>query len=593
MFETLFGFNTKTQQYVDCIGTDFGWMNGGTKLHIKINPDAKWSDGTNITATDVVKSYELAALQNQWSKDFPLRFDNFTVANSTGVIFYMNDDYHFSRRALDWISTNIPIVPWSIYRWINATYADVDTGALDTFLNDWWDPNFNASWKICSGPYAPVYRDAAKTTAVYQRRTDWWGNSTTVQLYSDIPNWNKGEHPTYIGHRTNLDKDAAFRAGQVDWHGGYYEELWKDFDKNAFLDYAASWYNRSAPYEAALASPLNVAFNHEDPFHPELAQPWFRHALSYMINYNPIPAAAASGYTRRGMPNMLDNTSTVQKVYFNETLKNQYWFDYNLTEAYKILKANDCWMTNTTWVKGTPPTWAFGAAYDNRTFGPYSMICPAGWTDVRIFTEYVCNDFQAAGVPVYYEAIDTDATGGWSIWSSRWTNRFYTLGMSVGEPKVLETPEVFFNGWRAFKDWNNNITGWHSAAAFEFNDLYLQLESEADPDRYQYLLDQIQEIFCKEIPEIPCFVNGYWYAFSEYYWKGFTSIDNEYQQLITIWTNNAIPMKTRMVLNLVSTHRAAVSVGGGIPWTGLEIFMILGLVSTIILAGNKVYRKRR
>ncbi|MBY9005720.1 MAG: hypothetical protein KGD63_03090, partial [Candidatus Lokiarchaeota archaeon] len=121
--------------------------------------------------------------------------------------------------------------------------------------------------------------------------------------------------------------------------------------------------------------------------------------------------------------------------------------------------------------------------------------------------------------------------------------------------------------------------------------LYLQLETESDPVRYQYLLDEIQRIFCEEIPEIPCFVNGYWYTYSDWYWEGWTNALNNYQQLITEWTNNHIPMKTRMILNLVSTGRGAP--GGGIPWTGLEIFMILGLVSTIILAGYKIHRKKR
>ncbi|MBN1215854.1 MAG: hypothetical protein JXA99_10495, partial [Candidatus Lokiarchaeota archaeon] len=71
MLETLFGFNSKDQDYVPCIGTDFEWLNGGLELHIKINPNARWSNGYPISAVDVVKSYQLAYLQPKWGVDFP------------------------------------------------------------------------------------------------------------------------------------------------------------------------------------------------------------------------------------------------------------------------------------------------------------------------------------------------------------------------------------------------------------------------------------------------------------------------------------------------------------------------------------------
>ncbi|MBY9005599.1 MAG: hypothetical protein KGD63_02475, partial [Candidatus Lokiarchaeota archaeon] len=94
------------------------------------------------------------------------------------------------------------------------------------------------------------------------------------------------------------------------------------------------------------------------------------------------------------------------------------------------------------------------------------------------------------------------------------------------------------------------------------------------------------------IPEIPCFVNGYWYTYSDYYWEGWTNALNNYQQIITEWTNNHIPMKTRMILNLVSTSRGTRACSCA-PWSGLEIFIILGLVSTITLVGYKIHSKKR
>ena len=582
MFETLFGFNSATQEYVPCIGTEFEWLASGDELHIKLNPNATWSNCRQINATDVYSSYKIAANQSQWKTDFALRFESYNIVNETGFMLNMNPSYPYSKRALTWISSNVPILPWyEVLEPVNATYDIDGSGNLSLWTNDWWSPAHNDDWKVLSGPYAPVYRDAAQQTSIFQKRDDWWGRINT-SLYSDLDNWANGG-PKYVGHRITDNNDAAFRSGNVDLHAGYYDKMQNDFDDSAFLKYANGWFGRDAPYQAALSSPLNVAFNHEYGF--PLNESYFREAMAWMINYDPIPDAAASGYTRKSEATFLDSLSTVHAPYFNDSLADTYRRTYNQTHAAKIL-------TDHNWTGTIGGTWLMPGSVPVPTL---TMICPQGWDDVRTFTEYVSNDFQAFGIPVIYEAIDTDAVGGWKIWTERWTTRNYELGMSVGEPKVIEPPEVFFNAWRGDIDWNNNVTGWNSATAHEFDALYLKLESESDPIKYQYYLDEIQRIFCEEIPEIPCFVNGYWYTYSEYYWEGWTSSDNEYQQLITVWTNNHIPMKHRMILNLVSTGRPPLSSHSDdyIPWTGLEIFMILGLVSTIVLVGYKIYRKKR
>ncbi|MBY9005313.1 MAG: hypothetical protein KGD63_00985 [Candidatus Lokiarchaeota archaeon] len=598
MFETLFGQNTEKHVMVPCIGTDYTWVDGGRNLTININPHAIWSNGDPIDTNDVVKSYDMAQYQEKWDSDFPKRFVAFHEISPTQVIFEVHANATYSKRVIDWISTDIPILPWDgVYEEINATYAS-STGSLATFTNDWWDPSYNTTWKVCSGPYAPVYRDNSQTTSVYQRRDDWWGDSSTFELYPDLPNWRKKYYPLdftlgppkYVGCRMIEDdnaKNAAFRTGSIDLHSGYYADFEEDIQKSGpgdFFRYAKGWYLQEAPYQIALSSPINVAFNHE--YGAPLNESWFREAMAWMINYDPIPDAATQGYTRRSEATFLDSLSSVHKPYFNESLADRYRRSFNYTKAAEILTANNC----TGNIGGT---WTLSASLGGGTIGPFTMICPLTWTDVRIFTEFVCNDFTNFGITVTYEPVDTDVAGGWETWVSRWMDRDYTLGMSSGEPKVIESPEIFFNGWRDDPDWNVNITGWHSLASQEFESLYIQLETENNTVKYQYILDEIQRIFCEEIPEIPCFVNGYWYTYSDWYWNGWTNAINNYQQIITEWTNNQIPMITRMILNLVSAGRGSgCGCGDLIPWSGLEIFIILGFVSTIVLTGYRI-RKRK
>ena len=140
---------------------------------------------------------------------------------------------------------------YEVYINVNATYDKDGSGDLSLFTNDWWSPAHNDDWKVLSGPYSPVYRDAAQQTSLFQKRDDWWGkNGTYMNLYSDLENWVDGG-PKYVGHRkldSNYDKDAAFRSGDVDLHAGYYEEMWRDFNDNAFLKYANGWFGHCLLY---------------------------------------------------------------------------------------------------------------------------------------------------------------------------------------------------------------------------------------------------------------------------------------------------------------------------------------------------------
>ena len=102
----------------------------------------------------------------------------------------------------------------------------------------------------------------------------------------------------------------------------------------------------------------------------------------------------------------------------------------------------------------------------------------------------------------------------------------------------------------------------------------------------------MQEIIAQEVPEIgPGFVNGYWYAVSNYQWIGWATEANDFQQIITSWTDDQFVMKTRLMLNLVNTGRSPAG-AAAIPWFGLELFILVGVISITILASFRIKRKR-
>ena len=582
MFETLYAFNSKTQEFVPVIGLDEPtWSNGGRNITIDLNPNAKWSDGTTIDSEDVVKSYEMAGAQPKFMKEFPKRFENITVVDVDTVNFALLVNASYSKMALNFLSRDVPILPWDgVYEEINSTLSSPVNGSLVTFKNDWLDSAFDATWKVASGPYTPVYKDALVKTSLYAYRNDWWGNATGVDIYADIPNWDsKLAHPKFVGHRVlgdNVDKDNNFRKGTVDLHAGAYLEIWTAWESagaGAFANYINSYYLQEPPYVPALGSLMNVAFNHVKgaPFN----YTWFREGLAWAINYDPIPGAAASGYWKRAMPGFLDDKAPTHAPFSNAIINAAYMRSYNITKATEIF-------TTAGAVKGTDGIWEFGGA----DLSGYKMITPLGWGDAGTFTDMICADFTAFGVPVtpdYVAGWDSD----WSLWEDPIKNKEYEIMMSTGGSHNILDPMLFYKGYQDEPSWGKNTTGWYFPA---FNTLFDQLETEGDPVTYANILDAIQLQFATEIPEIPCFVNSLWYFFSDYYWDGMIHALNDYQQITTTSTNDQFVMKQRMILNLVSTGRAPP--GGGIPWTGLEIFMLIGLVSTIILAGYKIKTRK-
>ena len=79
MYECLFGFNTLTQVYEPCIGTDITWNSARTNITINLNPNAEWSDGNPITPDDVCYSYELGMWAAKLKDDFRKRYISFNV----------------------------------------------------------------------------------------------------------------------------------------------------------------------------------------------------------------------------------------------------------------------------------------------------------------------------------------------------------------------------------------------------------------------------------------------------------------------------------------------------------------------------------
>ncbi|WP_277407118.1 ABC transporter substrate-binding protein [Lacrimispora xylanisolvens] len=58
VYETLFMYNMLDGKLYGLLGKDYSWNDTQTELTITLNPDAKWSDQTPVTAQDVAYTFD-------------------------------------------------------------------------------------------------------------------------------------------------------------------------------------------------------------------------------------------------------------------------------------------------------------------------------------------------------------------------------------------------------------------------------------------------------------------------------------------------------------------------------------------------------
>ena len=587
MYEALFGRNTLDEVDVPCIGTSYSWGVTGENITIELHPNATWSDGQPIDASDVAYSFKLAGNQSRYKTDFALRFDDFVAVDADTVRFDMKPGFEFSRQVEVWIKGNIPIIPQHIWGVIVTTEGGVD-GDFSTaaFQYDWFDAaDTPDAWKVISGPYAPVYRNAQETTCIYQYRgEDWWGHDI---LYTDLPNYSPAQRdnagsvggiPKYLASNAFWDnpaQDIAFISGTIDLFAGYYANIWEVWENAAAgspQSYVTTWYGHDSPYMLAASALMNLVPNHELADSP-LGVPEFREALAYAINYDPIPGDAASGYWTQAKPGWLDNNSVLHEPYYNASITEEYGKYLNVTKAIEILEG----------ILGMTGNEIDGWEYNGTPVGPYEAITPSGWTDATAFTTYVTDDIRAnLGIDITVSEVEYG-----TVYQDSIANKNFEFAMGTVGNRLADPPPRFLDYLRGEHLWNKNQSSWYNT---EYNALWNLLDGAPEVN-YAAYLNRMQEIIAQEVPEIgPGFVNGYWYAVNEYLWEGYTTEANDFQQIITTWTDDQFVMKTRLMLNLVNTGRKPSE--PEIPWFGLELFILIGVISITILTVFRLKRKR-
>ncbi|MGB3327695.1 MAG: ABC transporter substrate-binding protein, partial [Thermomicrobiales bacterium] len=190
--EAHFYANFLTGDVKPWLATEYSYNADFTEFTLKLNPDAKWSDGKPYSADDVVFSFELLLGNGSLNgaADVQERVSGVEAADAHTAVFTLtkaNPRFHY--RFIAGISSEAArVVPKHIWESEDATA-------------------FTFNPPIYTGPYTLKESSSSKLHYLWERNPDYWNTA------------NLDPKPTYVLYRQASAVDAAvqeFLAGNLD-----------------------------------------------------------------------------------------------------------------------------------------------------------------------------------------------------------------------------------------------------------------------------------------------------------------------------------------------------------------------------------------
>ncbi|KJY86072.1 peptide ABC transporter substrate-binding protein [Vibrio neptunius] len=469
MFEPLMVFNNMTGKTDFRLAESFSYSDDLKTITIKMRDNLKWSDGTPLTAADVVFSFvltkEAPAFDQKgiWSGS---NLKAITAPDAKTVVFELNDaDSTFA-----WNLERYHIVPKHIW-------SKVDD--LTTFTN----PN-----PVGSGPMTEV-RFLKPQQMELCRNPNYYLEG---RPYLDCVN--------FRSYNDNSQIQPALIKGEIDWGSNFIasvEETFVESDKENHK----FWY----PANDAIHLYVNTK---KAPFDDLRV----RQALSMALDRDMIVDIAAYGYPT--VNHNIGGIAELYKTHIDQDVNEKYGYlaQYDPEKAKQLLDQAGIKDSDGDGYRENP---------DGSTLN-FDIEVVNGWTDwiqvVQMVTEY----FDEVGIKANVKTVD------WAVYDANLKEGNYT--MSINWSLVATNPilayQEYFHTSRIGKTWHAGH-GVNSPAIDELIDSFGMI---GDPDEQAKVLSELQEYTANNMPIIPLFSNATWFQYSTKNIVGWPSESNPYVQ---------------------------------------------------------------
>jgi peptide/nickel transport system substrate-binding protein len=480
----------------------YQWNDAQTEITVKLKSAAHWSDGTPVTADDVVYTWDTnLKYSSNAGNNFKDFVDSVTAVDPQTVLI---------KSKLD--ANGKSVNPLMLLSFLDGMYIcqkawtqtlEARTEYSSTlFLAD------TAEDAVYSGPYHAFFSDDTKLVLV--RDDNYWGQDAS--MFGKLPG------PKYIAHQIFKDNAAgsiALAQGEVD--------VSQQFNANVqvlWLSYGLpiSTYLPDAPYSIGATLPTayyNLKSNGLD-------QVFIRKAIAIAVDYPTIIANAMTNQsaTFDQVPRSLMNpTPGEQALYDHAAVADLQWAGNDIEGAIKLLDDN-----------GVVDTNGDGNREWNGKELAYVATCPAGWSDWQAAIEVVAAAGKKIGINIttnypdwgVYQTVvtksDTPLPEGYDIFMM-WTD-----GAGPTQPwgRIRHLLSSEFVGQTV--NWNGN---WGQYSNPEVDQLIASIPGETDPAKLKATYTRLVEIYLTDIPSFTLMYRpDNFHTVNESVWTGYPHQDD-------------------------------------------------------------------
>lgn len=500
MFETLFMFNPLTGEKTGLLADSYEWNEDLTEMTVSLKDAAHWSDGTPVTAADVVATWDVGVLTNNGvgagNKAYIAGIE--ATGDKTFVIksVLTKDGQPVNPLKIEDFICGTPIAQAA---WIK-TLCDRCDNDPTKILNDAGE---DVVW---SGPYTKYYTDDQKVVLI--RDDNYWG--------ADESMWGKLPVPKYLAHVIYADNAAgelALKAGEVDvcqQFIGNIQNLWLEDDL------PISTYYDEAPYGVCLTMPT-AWYNMNIPVIAENAA--LRKAIAMATDYEAIIANAMTNQspTFADVPRSLMNpTDGEQALYDHEAVKDLQWAGNDIDGANKLLDE-----------AGLLDSDGDGWREYNGEKITLNAVCPNGWSDWQAAMQIVAAAGDKIGISIEPEYPE------WDIMQTRFTDPTqteYAIFMWSPDAAAPSMPWGRCNQFLSsqFVGLQNNWSGnWGQYVNEEADKILAEIPLTTDHDKLVELYTELVKIYLTDVPSFALMYRpSVFHAVNESVWTNFPSGDD-------------------------------------------------------------------
>ncbi|RMH69383.1 MAG: ABC transporter substrate-binding protein [Gemmatimonadetes bacterium] len=471
IYEPLVVYNFRQNRIEYRLAEHFEYSDDLLSITYYLREGLRWSDGTPLTADDVIFTFEMA-------KKFPaVDVAGLFVGETPKIKWVEKVDHRTVRFHLTQVNTT---VEWSIpsqYIVPKHIWQNVENPEL-----------FTNKHPVGSGPFTEVKRFSPYQITVC-RNPYYWEEG---KPYIDCVRLRQ--------YQSNAQVQAALIRGEIDWGSNFIPDIEKTFVAKD-PEHNRYWY--------PAGSPIFLNLNLDKPPLDDLN---FRQAFSLALDRESVVELATYGYA--SLNPHITGIGDFFAAWYDDDVNQKYdWLnEYNPEKAKQILDDAGYIDSDGDGIR------------ENKDGSPieFSIMVVSGWTDWIQSVQMITEDLKYVGVNAKTKTVE------WGQYVSNWNNREFEVGMLYGMTGV--TPYRFY----APLLHSQNIDkagvfeakhGWSAAAVDSLLDRYVTVRDEAEQRR---IISQLQEVVAQNLMIIPVFSNPTWYQYTTKRFVGWPTEDNPY-----------------------------------------------------------------